>query len=56
MIDALKKILEDVDTDIKEHLLAKSGKYHNWELLGDPCITALLWQIVRDNKNAHGAR
>lgn len=59
----LQKILDDVDTDIKELMLADSetvtgllfgepvGFYKNWELLQQADITCLLWQMIRDNKN-----
>lgn len=50
MHEVLKKILKDVDPDIRDSLMEKHGQYHAWELLKDPALTALMWQMVRDNK------
>lgn len=48
------KLLEEVDSDIKEEMLTKdtvSGEeYEKWQLFPDPTNTILSWQYMRDYK------
>lgn len=49
--DIFNKILDEVDPDIKETMLATDGKYKAFEMLADPANTVLAWQAMRDRKN-----
>ncbi len=52
MNTVIEKLLEEVDPDIKEAMLAKGfNGFSNWELLVDPTNTILLWQELRDRKS-----
>ena len=52
----MEKVLEEVDEDIKNFMLADSitkngdGFYKNWELAFQPNIYVLMWQELRDRK------
>lgn len=49
----LLRILEDVDSDIKESMLEPNGKYQNCDYLQDAALTALMWQLVRNAKKTN---
>lgn len=54
----LEKLLEEVDTDIKEFMLADSevrraigsGFWPNWGLVEDPIDLVIKWQQMRNSK------
>lgn len=58
MKEILERVLLEVDSDIREFMLAESKtgrnltenvmRYANWELLPDPTMIALKWQELRD--------
>jgi hypothetical protein len=51
--ELIRKILEEVDPDIKEIMLAvgeNEPNYENFQLLTDPANTILNWQAMRDRK------
>lgn len=51
--ETIEKILNEVDTDIREQMLKiEPNNYKAYELLQDPANTILGWQALRDRKNA----
>lgn len=62
----IEKILQDCDTEVRKWMLADSTvieevttegvkKYHkNWHTLKDPAMTALTWQLVRNQHTRTG--
>lgn len=51
--DILKKILDEVDGDIRDILLkkekSKHDSYHGYDLLNDPMLTIIEWQRLRND-------
>lgn len=52
--EIIKKILNEVDPDIKEMMLKEETRqgltYKGYELFEHPALTILQWQIVRNSK------
>ena len=48
----IEQILQEVDPDIRDLMIATDGKYKGYEMLdANAALTILTWQAMRDRKN-----